>query len=72
MLLDEINEKTEFHLKIQMWNDRSKYVTRISVNKKILPIEKVIRDVQLLGLDEGKFVDAKKIQKTIENLFVIP
>jgi len=68
MLLDEINEKTEFRLKIQMWKDYSTHKTRISVNRSIPEIDRVVRQIQLLGLSESRLLKTEVIKETLHSL----
>ena len=68
MLLDEINEKTEFWLKIRMWKNYSTRKTRVSVKRKIPEIDQIIRQIQLLGIAENKLLKADVIKETLQGL----
>jgi hypothetical protein len=68
MLLDEINEKTEYNLKIQPWKDCGKFATRILVEKKPLKVDQIVRQVQLLGLEKNKILEGAPIKAWLEQV----
>lgn len=68
LLVEEINEKTEFDLRTQRWKDYSREQTRIRVKKKALELETLIRSLQLFGLTKDRPLEEAEVRETIEKL----
>jgi hypothetical protein len=68
MLVDEINDKTDFDLRQQPWHEYSKITTRIRVKRKTAEMEKVVRVVQVLGLSRNKVLDADRVKTALDSL----
>jgi hypothetical protein len=68
LLVEEINEKTEFDLRTQGWQHYNQEQTRIRVKKKKLEPANLVRMVQLYGLSKDRVLTDEEIQKAIEAL----
>lgn len=68
LLVEEINEKTEFNLRTISWRKYSEVETRILVKTKESDMDGVIRAVQTLGLKHNKLLDVVKIRTEISRL----
>lgn len=69
LLVEEINEKTEYELRTHWWKNYNGIQTRILIKKKRLELENLIRLVQLYGLGKNRVLDSDSVQKYIEALF---
>jgi hypothetical protein len=68
LLVEEINEKTDFVLRTVGWQYYSSEETRILVKKKEALLEGVVRAVQFLGLSRNRFLGADKVREAIRRL----
>jgi hypothetical protein len=65
MLLDEINSRTDFDLRLQPWCDRGRQKTRIRVARRTMDFDRVVREVQLLGLSRNKLLDSARVKAAL-------
>ncbi|MES1180315.1 MAG: hypothetical protein ABUL66_00470 [Verrucomicrobiota bacterium] len=68
MLVEEINEKTEFELKLQAWQQCSTKTNRIRVLRKTTEVDKIVRLIQILGASRNKLLKSAKVRATVESL----
>ena len=68
LLIDEINDKTHYDLKLQPWKDYSGWKTRIRVRKKESKESKIIQQIQLYGLQMGKFLEEHRVKELLTQL----
>jgi len=68
LLIDEINDKTPYDLKIQPWKDYSDWKTRIRVRKKESEESKIIQQIQFYGLQQGKLLKEQRIKELLTQL----
>jgi hypothetical protein len=68
LLVQEINDKTEFNLLVIGWHHYSKELTRILVKKKQADLETVVRTVQVLGLSKNRLLDGGMVRAAITGL----
>ena len=68
LLIDEINDKTPYDLKLQPWKDYSDWKTRIRVRKKESEESKIIQQIQLYGLQLGKFLEEHRVKELLTQL----
>jgi len=68
LLIDEINDKTPYDLKIQPWKDYSDWKTRIRVRKKESEESKIIQQIQFYGLQQGKLLKEQQIKELLTQL----
>jgi hypothetical protein len=68
MLLDEINERTEYDLTLQPWIDCGRTKSRIRVARKHSDIEDLIKQVQLLALRNGSAPAATDVRQYLKQL----
>ena len=68
LLVEEINEKTEFKLTTIPWRRYSRETTRILVKKKETDLEGVVRSVLALGWSRNRALDAGKVREAIQVL----
>jgi hypothetical protein len=68
LLLEEINEKTEFKLRAINWKTYSDVLTRIQVKTKEADLDEVVRAVQVFGLRRDKILDGDKVRTAIIGL----
>lgn len=68
LLLEEINEKTEFKLRAINWKTYNDILTRIQVRTKAADLDEVVRAVQVLGLRQDKLLDGDKVRMAIKGL----
>jgi hypothetical protein len=68
MLLDEINEKTEYNLKVQSWHHYSSTKSRIRVDRKRPVMDDVIKQLQWNAWRQGVSLDPVRIQQILEQL----
>ena len=68
LLIDEINDKTPYDLKIQPWKDYSEWKTRIRIRKKESDESKIIRQIQFYGLQQGKLVEEHRVRELLTQL----
>ena len=72
LLIDEINDKTPYDLKIQPWKDYSEWKTRIRIRKKESEESKIIRQIQFYGLQQGKLLEEGQIRQFLDELLSTP
>jgi hypothetical protein len=68
LLLEEINEKTEFNLRAINWKSYSDILTRIHVKAKGENLDEVVRAVQVWGLRQNKLLANDKVKAAIKRL----
>jgi len=68
MLVEEINEKTEFDLLLQSWQQHGNAETRIRVKHKPSEMDSLVRAIQLFGLSRNKMLDAEPIKAAVDAL----
>jgi hypothetical protein len=68
LLLEEINEQTEFNLRAISWQHYSKEQTRILVRKKRSGFEEIVRAVQVWGLARGKLLEWESVKAALGSL----
>jgi hypothetical protein len=68
LLVEEINEQTDFNLRTIGWHDYSKEETRILVRKKRAGLEEIVRAVQVWGLSRDKLLDADRVRAALGSL----
>lgn len=68
LLIDEINDKTPYDLKIQPWKDYSDWKTRIRFRKKESEESKIIQQIQFYGLQQGKLLKEQRIKELLTQL----
>lgn len=68
LLVEEINEKTEFDVRLIRWHHYSQEETRILVRKKKPDFEKLLQSVQVFALREGKLVEMEHARESINRL----
>ena len=68
MLVDEINEKTDYDLLLQPWQQHGNAETRIRVKHKPSEMDSLVRAIQLLGLSRNKALDADRVKAAVETL----
>lgn len=68
LLIDEINDKTPYDLKIQPWKDYTDWKTRIRVREKESEESKIIRQIQFYGLQQGKFLEKQRVKELLTQL----
>lgn len=68
LLVEEINEKTEFRLRTINWHKYSQAVTRILVQRREVELDEVVRAVQILGLNRKRLLDATMVRAVIGRL----
>jgi len=68
MLVEEINEKTEFDLLLQPWQQHGNAETRIRVKHKRSEMDSLVRAIQLFGLSRNKTLDAERVKATVDAL----
>jgi hypothetical protein len=68
LLVAEINENTEYQLRILDWQDYLKNSTRILVRQKKTELEEVVRAIQGLGLQKDKILTKEKVKLALERL----
>lgn len=68
LLVEEINERTEFNLRTIGWHHYGKELTRLLVRKKRADLEGIVRSVQALGLSKHRVLDGDKVRAVINGL----
>jgi hypothetical protein len=68
MLLDEINEKTEYNLRLQPWNHYSSTKSRIRIGRKRPVMDDVIKQLQWNAWRQGVSLDPVRVQQILEQL----
>jgi hypothetical protein len=68
LLLEEINEQTEFNLRTIGWHHYSKEQTRILVRKKLAGLDDIVRAVQVWGLGQDRLLDRGSIRAALDGL----
>lgn len=68
VLLEEINERTDFRLRTVDWKHYGSTVTRILVKRKEDDLQTVTRSIQMLGLKQNRLVDGAKVAAAISAL----
>jgi hypothetical protein len=68
LLVEEINEQTEFNLRTIGWHHYTKEQTRILVRKKRADLEEIVRAVQVWGLGRDKLLDGDCVRASLERL----
>jgi hypothetical protein len=68
MLVDEINEKTSYDLRLQPWQDYSRGKSRIRVARKQLDMDDVVRRLRWIAFQRGRYLDAAAVRQLLEGL----
>jgi hypothetical protein len=68
LLLDEINERTEFNLRAIGWRNYSKEQTRILVRKKPAGLDEIVRAVQVWGLAKDRLLRRDGVIAALDRL----
>ena len=68
LLVEEINEKTEFSLRVIGWHHYSKDLTRVLVKKNQADLEEVVRAVQVFGLSRNRLLYGDTVRAMINGL----
>lgn len=68
LLLEEINERTDFNLRTVGWLYYAKEQTRILVRKKRAGLEDIVHAVQVWGLAQNRLLDADAVRRAIGRL----
>jgi hypothetical protein len=66
LLVEEINDNTEFNLRTIPWHRYADEQTRILVKKKSSEIERIVRAVQHLALTENRVLDSERVMGAIQ------
>ncbi len=64
-LVDEINLKTEYELKLQPWKHWSEWQTRVRVSKKESDEAALVRQIQFFGLRHGKILSGDLVRELL-------
>ena len=65
LLVEEINENTDFKLRTIRWQHYSETRTRILVNKHKADLDEIVQAIQIMGLRHNKFLSDEKIRRMI-------
>jgi len=68
ILSDEINERTPFVLTAFFWSEYSRQKTRLKLTPKPSDLETVVRQIQWLGLKQGRVLDGAVVQAQVTKL----
>ncbi len=68
LLLEEINEQTEFNVRTIGWHHYSREQTRILVRKKRAGLDDIVRAVQVWGLGKDRLLDRDSIRAALGRL----
>ena len=68
MLLDEINQSSDYHLRLQPWHHYGRLKSRIRVDRKRSDVDEVVRQIQFLALGRDSLLNAALVREAIENL----
>ena len=68
LLIDEINERTDYALTVQPWRDYGRIKSRIRIGKKQSEIDEVTKRVLWLAIKNGTSPDRDTVRRTIEEL----
>jgi hypothetical protein len=71
LLIDEINERTNYELRLQPWYEYNRMRSRIVVKKKRHGVEEVIRQLQALACEQGRNLNAARTRHVIDNLIAV-
>ena len=72
LLIEEINEKTPYALTLQPWRHHSEMKTKIRIGRKRSEESQLVRQLQLYGLQKGKFLGEEQIRNLLIELFNSP
>src|SRR5262249_14397127 len=68
LLIDEINERTSYELKLQPWREYNEVKSRITFRKKPVRIDSIATQLCLIAAEQGKYLDSAEVRKTIDNI----
>jgi hypothetical protein len=68
MLLDEINESSDYQLTLQPWHQHGRLKSRIRVERKRSSVEEVVNQIQSLALGRGVLLNAQLASDAIKEL----
>ena len=68
MLIDEINLKTEFDLKIQPWRHYGRDHTRILINRRQPDLGHIVRDIRIYAMDQGVPLSKEVVESEVATL----
>lgn len=69
MLAEDINEKTEWKVTVHPWSGGWAGSThRLLVKHKPIALEEMVRQIQILGVNQGKLLNREKIEATLHTI----
>jgi hypothetical protein len=68
VLIEEINEQTDFRLRAVPWRKLGDVGTRILVKKKEVSLDRVVRAIQAFGLTQNRLLSSDKVKTTVNGL----
>jgi len=68
LLIEEINDRTDYNLTLQPWSQHGQRKSRIKVGRKSSELDEVIKHVQRWALDKGSVVATEQIRLQLEGL----
>ncbi len=68
LLIEEINERTAYDLRLQPWRDGSDIKTRIRVAKRYSAEDELLAQIQLYALQKGNQLDGQKLRRHFRKL----
>lgn len=68
LLLEEINENTDFYLRPISWHHYNRELTRVLLKKRETDLERVVHAVQVFGLSKNRVLDGDKVREVISGL----
>lgn len=69
LLVEEINEKTEYELRTLPWKYFNEHHTRILVKRKLLELEKLVQLIQIYGLSRNQVLESAIVKDRLKELF---
>ncbi|MBI5818663.1 MAG: hypothetical protein HZA88_06710 [Verrucomicrobia bacterium] len=67
-LVEEINENTDYRLRVQPWTHCNQVMTRLAVKKKHVEMDSVIRQIQWLGLSQNRVLNSTEVRRVLDQL----
>jgi hypothetical protein len=68
VLIEEINEQSDFRLRAIPWRESGQVHTRILVKKKDTDWDNIVHAVQVFGLTQNKTLSGDKVRAAIDGL----
>jgi hypothetical protein len=72
LMIEEINERTPYLLRLIPWKDYARDYHRILVRKKSNREDDLVREIQILGIEKGVCVEAADARAALEGLWNPP